>query len=100
MEFLIICEHTADSQEIRRSVNSAHGEHVATLHENYRYLDSGSFYSDEANYEKDIPHGTMILAEFDSIQDAKAWANADPFATAGVYARVSVYPYRENQDDE
>lgn len=99
MEFLIICEHTPHSQDIRRSVAPAHREHLKLLQEKYHYLDSGSFYQDEAYYEKDSPQGTMILAEFDSLQDAKAWATADPYATAGVYARVSVYPYKENQDD-
>lgn len=100
MEYLIICEHATDSQEIRRSVNAAHLEHIATLKDKYHYLDSGTFYLDESNYEIDSPTGTMILAEFDSLNDAKAWAAADPFATAEVYSRISVYPYRESQHDE
>jgi hypothetical protein len=100
MEFLIICEHNANSQELRRSVNAAHLEHIATLQEKYRYLDSGTFYTDESTYETDSPSGTMILAEFESLSDARAWAAADPFATAQVYSRISVYPYKENTDVE
>lgn len=100
MEFLIICEHNANTQELRRSVNAAHLAHIATLQEKYQYLDSGVFYNDEAHYTTDTPSGTMILAEFDSLSDAKAWAAADPFATAQVYSRITVYPYKENSDVE
>lgn len=39
--------------------------------------------------------GSLIVAEFDSLQDAQAWANADPFLAAGVYASVLVRPFRQ-----
>ncbi len=100
MEFLIICEHNPDSQAIRRSVNAAHLAHIASLQDQYRYLDSGTFYQDESSYQSNSPRGTMILAEFDTLNDARAFAAADPFATAQVYSRISVYPYKENSDVE
>lgn len=38
--------------------------------------------------------GSLIVAEFASLEDARAWANADPYVAAGVYARVDVQPFR------
>ncbi|MCP5144320.1 MAG: YciI family protein [Gammaproteobacteria bacterium] len=37
--------------------------------------------------------GSMIVAEFNSLADAKAWADADPYATNGVYQSVTVKPF-------
>src|SRR5258708_255086 len=39
--------------------------------------------------------GNLIVAEFGSLEDAKAWINADPYVTEGVFARVTVKPYRK-----
>ncbi|MCG9079126.1 YciI family protein [Laribacter hongkongensis] len=39
--------------------------------------------------------GSIIIAEFDSLADAQAWAAADPYVAAGVYARVDVRPFRK-----
>lgn len=39
--------------------------------------------------------GSLIVAEFDSLEDARTWANADPYAAAGVYAAVTVKPFRK-----
>jgi uncharacterized protein len=38
--------------------------------------------------------GSIVIARFDSLRDARAWANADPYASAGVYARVEVRPFK------
>lgn len=38
--------------------------------------------------------GSLVVAEFDSLQAARAWADADPYVAAGVYARVEVRPFR------
>ena len=39
--------------------------------------------------------GSLIVAEFDSLAAAKAWADADPYVAAGVYARVTVRPFKQ-----
>jgi uncharacterized protein YciI len=39
--------------------------------------------------------GSLIVAEFDSLDDARAWADADPYVAAGVYARVTVLPFKQ-----
>lgn len=39
--------------------------------------------------------GSIVIAEFDSLETAQAWANADPYTLQGVYARVEVRPFRK-----
>lgn len=39
--------------------------------------------------------GSLIVAEFESLEDARAWADADPYVEAGVYATVDVQPFRK-----
>jgi len=39
--------------------------------------------------------GSLIVAEFDSLAAAQAWAEADPYVAAGVYARVTVRPFKQ-----
>ena len=39
--------------------------------------------------------GSLIVAEFDSLEDAKAWADDDPYVKAGVYANVTVKPFKK-----
>lgn len=39
--------------------------------------------------------GSLVVAEFDSLEDAQAWADADPYVAAGVYASVTVKPFRK-----
>lgn len=39
--------------------------------------------------------GSLIVAEFPSLADAQAWANADPYVSAGVYEKVTVKPFRK-----
>ncbi|VXB59837.1 putative enzyme [Luteimonas sp. 9C] len=38
--------------------------------------------------------GSIVIAEFESLADARAWADADPYVEAGVYTRVDVRPFR------
>ena len=39
--------------------------------------------------------GSIVIARFDSLEEARAWADADPYVAAGVYARVDVRPFRK-----
>jgi len=39
--------------------------------------------------------GSLVVAEFASLEEAKAWADADPYVAAGVYVTVDVYPFRK-----
>ena len=39
--------------------------------------------------------GSLVVAEFGSLEEARAWAEADPYVAAGVYVRVEVRPFRK-----
>ncbi len=39
--------------------------------------------------------GSLVVAQFDSLEQARAWADADPYVEAGVYVRVDVRPFRK-----
>ncbi|MGH8487970.1 MAG: YciI family protein, partial [Gammaproteobacteria bacterium] len=39
--------------------------------------------------------GSLIVAEFDSLEEAETWAKEDPYMTAGVYQRVTVKPFKK-----
>ena len=39
--------------------------------------------------------GSVIVAEFNDLESAKAWADADPYVAAGVYASVTVKPFKK-----
>jgi uncharacterized protein len=39
--------------------------------------------------------GSLIVAEFDSLEDAENWAQADPYVAAGVYQSITVEPFRK-----
>ncbi len=39
--------------------------------------------------------GSIVIAEFASLEDARAWADADPYVAAGVYSRVDVRPFKQ-----
>lgn len=39
--------------------------------------------------------GSIVIAEFRSLEEARTWADADPYVAAGVYARVEVRPFRK-----
>jgi uncharacterized protein YciI len=38
--------------------------------------------------------GSLVVAQFPSLEDARAWADADPYVEAGVYARLEVRPFK------
>ncbi|HOB61658.1 MAG TPA: YciI family protein [Candidatus Competibacteraceae bacterium] len=39
--------------------------------------------------------GSLVVAEFASLEDARSWADADPYVAAGVYTAVEIYPFRQ-----
>lgn len=39
--------------------------------------------------------GSLVVAEFESLEAARAWADADPYVAAGVYASVEIQPFRK-----
>jgi uncharacterized protein YciI len=96
MWYAIVGSDVPDSLARRLSVRPAHLERLNRLREEGRLLLAGPFPAVDA--EDPGPagfSGSLIVAEFADLAAAKAWADADPYVAAGVYAEVSVRPFRK-----
>jgi uncharacterized protein len=85
-----------DSLERRMAARSAHLARLEKLQQEGRLLLAGPFPAIDA--EQPGPAGftgSLIIAEFASLAEAEQWAKADPYVDAGVYAGVSVKPFRK-----
>lgn len=95
MYYVFICEDTENSLEKRRSVRPAHIERIKALEAAGRLLVAGpSMQHDDENPITGKVNGSIIIAKFDCIADAKEWIAADPFVTAEVYGRITVKPFK------
>lgn len=96
MFYAIVGEDVPDSLALRVATRPAHIERLHALQQAGRLLLAGPFPAIDSNEPGAAGFdGSLIVAEFDSLSDAQAWAQADPYVTAGVYARVSVKPFRK-----
>jgi len=96
MYYAIYCEDKNDSLEKRRSVRPAHLSRLEDLQQQGRLLLAGPLLNDDD--ENPIISGfkgSLIVAEFNSKEEAKAWAAADPYVTADVYQRVNIFPFKK-----
>ncbi|MBI3777872.1 MAG: YciI family protein [Gammaproteobacteria bacterium] len=96
MWYVINGTDTEESLERRLSVRAAHLERLQQLLNEGRLLLAGPYPAVDGNDPGPAGFtGSLIVAEFDSLEDAQAWANADPYVAAGVYTGVSVKPFRK-----
>ena len=96
MLYTIAGEDIANSLERRLSVRPAHLERLQKLQDEGRLLLAGPFPAiDSIDPGPAGFTGSLIVAEFASLEAAKAWADADPYVAAGVYAGVSVKPFKK-----
>jgi len=94
--YAIIGEDVADSLERRLGARPAHLERLQQLHDQGRVVLAGPFPAiDSADPGPAGFSGSLIVAEFDSLDAAQQWADADPYVAAGVYARVQVKPFKK-----
>ena len=96
MWYAIVGTDVPDSLARRLSARPAHLERLNRLREEGRLLLAGPFPAIDA--EDPGPAGfagSLIVAEFADLAAARAWADADPYVAAGVYAEVSVRPFRK-----
>lgn len=96
MLYAIIGEDSPSSLEKRLAHRPPHLERLKQLQEEGRLLLAGPFpVIDSVDPGPAGFSGSLIVAEFASLEDAQSWANADPFATEGVFSRVTVKPFRK-----
>ena len=85
-----------NSLDKRKAARPAHLARLEQLRDAGRLILSGPFPAiDAADPGPAGFTGSLIVAEFDSLADARAWAEADPYVAGGVYAAVEVLPFRK-----
>ena len=96
MLYAIVGQDVPDSLEKRLAARPAHVARLQALQEEGRLILAGPFPSVGANDPATAGFsGSLIVAEFTSLPDAETWAQADPYVTAGVYAQVTVKPFKK-----
>lgn len=96
MWYSIVGEDTENSLEKRLAARPAHVERLQALQNQGRLLLAGPNPAiDSENPGTAGFSGSLIIASFDSLADAQAWANADPYVSAGVYQQVVVKPFKK-----
>lgn len=96
MLYAITGQDVPDSLAARLAARPAHLERLQALQAEGRLLLAGPFPAIDSNDPGSAGFtGSLIVAEFASLQQAQAWADADPYVAAGVYASVRVKPFRK-----
>lgn len=96
MLYAIISEDTPNSLEKRKSARPAHLARLERLKEQGRLILAGPhpLIDTEDPGEAGFT-GSLVVAEFNSLDEAKKWAEADPYMDAGVYHKVAVKPFKK-----
>lgn len=96
MLYAIIASDVANSLEKRLAARPAHIERLQQLKAEGRVVLAGPHPAIDSNDAGEAGFsGSLIVAEFDSLTAAQAWADADPYIAAGVYDQVVVKPFKQ-----
>ncbi len=96
MLYAILSEDVTNSLEKRKSVRPAHIERLQILQDAGRLIIAGPHPAIDSNTPGDSGFtGSLVIAEFPTLEDAEKWANEDPYLLAGAYAKVSVKPFKQ-----
>lgn len=96
MFYAIVGQDVPGSLERRLAARPAHLDRLQALQLEGRLLLAGPFPAIDSNDPGPAGFsGSLIVAEFDSLAAARSWADADPYVIAGVYASVSVTPFKK-----
>ncbi|MCO1335048.1 YciI family protein [Microbulbifer sp. OS29] len=95
MWYAIISEDVSDSLPLRKKARADHLARLNHLKDEGRLLAAGPNPSIDSEEPGEAGFsGSLVIAEFPSLEEAKAWADSDPYIEAGVYASVTVKPYK------
>ena len=96
MWYEIIGHDTADSLDKRMAARPAHLARLQALQDEGRLLLAGPFPAVDAIDPGAAGYsGSLIVAEFASLQAAREWAASDPYVATGVYAQTTVQPFKK-----
>ena len=95
MWYAIISEDVEESLPLRAQVRESHVARLQTLAAEGRLLIAGPHPAIDADDPGEAGFtGSLVVAEFASIEGAQSWADADPYVDAGVYSQVAVKPFK------
>ena len=96
MYYAIISEDIENSLTLRQRARPAHLERLQSLQESGRLLIAGPHPAIDAVDPGPAGFsGSLIIAEFPSLEEAQNWADEDPYHIAGVYECVTVKPFKK-----
>jgi uncharacterized protein YciI len=96
MLYAIVGEDRAGTLAARMAARPEHVARLQTLQAEGRLIMAGPFPAiDSPDPGPAGFSGSLIVAEFTSLETAQAWADADPYIAAGVYAQVMVKPFKK-----
>ncbi|MEQ6341756.1 MAG: YciI family protein [Gammaproteobacteria bacterium] len=96
MLYAIISQDVEESLARRMAARPEHLKRLEALRDAGRLVIAGPHPAiDSENPGPAGFSGSLVIAEFSSLEDAQAWADADPYVAAGVYARVIVKPFKK-----
>ncbi len=96
MWYAIVAEDHPNSLDKRLAARPQHLARLQALQDEARLLLAGPFPAVDSEDPGQAGYtGSLIIAAFTSLEAAKTWAEADPFVAAGVYAKVTVKPFRK-----
>ncbi|QFU00506.1 YciI-like protein [Halomonas sp. THAF5a] len=96
MLYAIISEDVNDSLERRLAARPDHLARLEALRDEGRLVLAGPHPAIDSNDPGEAGFtGSLVVAEFESLESAQAWADADPYMIAGVYARATVKPFKK-----
>ena len=96
MLYCILARDVPDSEPLRAKAREEHMDRYRTLAEEGRIIVAGPL----PNIDAPDPGpagvaGSLTIAEFESLEEAREWAEADPFLESGAYTSVEVYPFKQ-----
>lgn len=96
MLYAIISEDVANSLDLRKGARPDHLARLQALKDAGRLVLAGPNPLIDSENPGDAGFsGSLVVAEFPSLQDAETWAAADPYVAAGVYQKVTVKPFKK-----
>ncbi|WP_018141654.1 MULTISPECIES: YciI family protein [unclassified Thioalkalivibrio] len=96
MLYMIQGQDAPDSLDARLAARPEHVARLQTLRDDGRLILAGPFPAIDSNDPGPAGFtGSLIVAEFPSLEAAREWADADPYVAAGVYTAVDVRPFKQ-----
>ncbi len=95
MYYAVISEDVPNSLALRQQVRPLHLARLEALKQEDRLLVAGPHPAIDAENPGEAGFsGSLVIAQFASLSEASAWAEADPYVAAGIYQKVTVKPFK------